>query len=230
MIIKLKYVGSETEIYLNGIYFLKDEYVQLEEYQKFKFQTDIEIENLINSSDLIVNSGSNDIANTTAAISYLRSASIFSSSFAVDLDNTDQLIDSDIETIISANRILWDILEDYSLTDQQFNPPIDGVWNANGTIAVKNPTNVKTVAIEIWRNDEPWFTVSQQAPSPTATTFLPFSCDVDAYASESHYFDLRIHLTKEDALLPCEITISGSDEETAWGMTFSQQLVSPSPT
>lgn len=230
MIIKLKYVGSETEIYLNGIYFIKDEYVQLEEYQKFKFQTDSETESLINSSDLIVNSGTNDILNHAAAISYLRSASIFASSFAVDLDNTDQVIDSDIETIINSNRILWDILEDYSLADQQFNPPIDGVWNANGTITVKSPTNVKTVAIEIWRNDEPWFTVAQQAPNPTGTTFLPFSCDVDAYASESHYFDLRIHLTKENSSDPCSISISGSDEETAWGMTFSQQLVTPSPT
>lgn len=184
---------------------------------------------MIDDGSLVVNDGVNDLENKAAAYSYFMAASTFASTLALDMDNLDQVIDTETETVILTSRKLWDVLGDFDLPTYKFIPPIDGVWNANGTITVYDPVNVKNVAIEIWRNDEPWFTVAQQAPSP-GKTFLPFSCDIDAYASEGHNFDLRIHITKDEPLDPVSATISGSDEETAWGMTFLQQLVTPSPT
>jgi len=88
---------------------------------------------------------------------------------------------------------------------------------------------VARISLQIWRNDEPWFTVAQVI-AQAGLTFVPFSCDVDAYNSSSHDFDLRIVLEKTNPLDPVSATISGSDEESAWGMTFLQQLVTPSPT
>ena len=228
MIRRLKYTG-ETEIFIIGALFEPEVYYEIEPHDIRRFQEFESLKDMIDDGSLVVNDGVNDLGNKAAAYSYFMAANTFASTLALDLDNVDQVVSTDTETVIAAGRKLWDILGDYDLTAQKFYPPIDGVWNANGTIAVKSPTNIKSVAIEIWRNDEPWFTVAQQAPS-AGTTFLPFSCDIDAYASEDHDFDLRIHITKDQLLDPCEITISGSDEETAWGMTFLQQLVTPSPT
>jgi hypothetical protein len=147
----------------------------------------------------------------------------------VDKDNTDQFLDVATPILVVANRVLWDLLGDFDLTSEKFFPPIDGVWNANGTIAVKDCVNVARISLQIWRNDEPWFTVAQAVAHP-GLNFIPFSCDVDAYKSEDHDFDLRILLDPIAPLDPVSATISGSDEETAWGMTFLQQLVGTSPT
>lgn len=178
---------------------------------------------------MISYNGTNTIGSPEKSKSFIDAATTFASSLAVDKDNVDQLVEVDTPVVVQANRILWDLIGDFDLTTDKFFPPIDGVWNANGTIAVKDLTNVGIISLQIWRNDEPWFTVAQILAND-AMNFIPFSCDVDAYNSSSHDFDLRIKLDKVDPGQPCSATISGSDEETAWGMTFLQQLVTPSPT
>ena len=59
---------------------------------------------------------------------------------------------------------------------------------------------------------------------------LTFTCDVDAYASEAHDFDIRLQVEAVVGGDPVSIVISGTDEETAWGMTFLQVLTIDSPT
>ncbi len=227
MIRRLKYTG-ESEIFILGVLFIPDEYYTIETYDIRRFQEYENLKTMIDDSLLVVNDGNSDL-NAVAGYSYFMAAYTFSSSFALDLNNIDQEITTDIATKIEAERKLWDSLGDFDLATSKFNPPIDGIWNANGTITVKDPVNIAKVQIEIFRNDESWFTVAQVAPG-SGTTFMPFSCDIDAYKSAGHDFDLRIHLQKIDVGLPCSITISGSDEETAWGMSFLQQLEGESPT
>lgn len=213
-----------------GQEFPADNYIELQDTFRNELKNDPVFIAAINDGFINVSyNGTDPISSASKAISFLKATQTFQSTWATDKNNIDQVVLGDDPVLIEAKRTLWDLLGDYDLITSKFFSPIDGIWSSNGTICVKNQVNVKNVAIEIWRNDEPWFTVNQKPPSD-GLTFIPFSCDVDAYASEDHNFDLRIHLEKINPTDDCQITISGSDEETAWGMTFLQQLVTPSPT
>jgi len=184
-------------------------------------------EALFNAGDLVIDG----MVGSTRMLSYLRSSRSFASTFAVDKnDDTDQLIDDVSTVLIVANRVLWDLLDDYNLSESAFYPSIDGIWNLNGTITVKSMVNVARIRIDIYRNDELYFTVTDKYVAAENALALPFSCDVDAYKSENHNFDIRIRLDKIDTNAEIEATISGSDEETAWGMTFLHPLEQDSPT
>tara|TARA_R110000868_G_scaffold86760_3_gene243229 strand:+ start:137 stop:823 length:687 start_codon:yes stop_codon:yes gene_type:complete len=228
MIRRLKYTG-ETEVFIIGSLFDPGVYYEIQPHDIRRFQEFESLKDMIDDGSFVVNDGVNDLENKVAGYSYFMAANTFDSSIAMDLNGIDQVVTVDSPVVIAAQRKLWDALGDYDLPTNKFSPPIDGVWNANGTIAVNNQDNVAKIQIEIFRNDELWFTVAQVSPS-TGSNFVTFSCDIDAYKSESHNFDLRIHLQKINEVDPCSITISGSVEETAWGMTFLQQLVTPSPT
>lgn len=213
-----------------GREFLADTFVEVAE----SIQKELAADEIFKASiddgfvDLSFN-GTDLISSPIKARSFLDSATTFATSWAVDKDNTDQEINVATPVVIEANRILWDLIGDFDLTSEKFFPPIDGIWNSNGTIAVKDCVNVARISLQIWRSDEPWFTVAQVV-AHSGLNFIPYSCDVDAYKSDDHDFDLRIVLDRIAPLDPVSATISGSDEETAWGMTFLQQLVTPSPT
>lgn len=213
-----------------GLEFLADTFVEISDSLRHQLVADDDFLTAIDSGFVILSyNGVNSISSASKAKAYLMANVGFQSSYAVDKNNEDQVI-TDLEAnVIVSERVLWDIIGDYDLGQSKFIAPIDGIWNHNGTIAIKNPSNVSKISVEIWRDDEIWFTVSQKSPT-AGTTFLPFSADVDAYHSEAHTFDLRVRLEKINEVDPISATISGSDEETAWGMTFLQQLVTPSPT
>jgi hypothetical protein len=213
-----------------GREFIADVFVELEESLQRELAVDDVFKSAIDDGFVLVSfNGVDSISSAAKAKAFLESATTFASSWAVDKDNTDQLLDVATPILIEANRVLWDIIGDFDLTSEKFFPPIDGIWNANGTIAVKDCVNVARISLQIWRSDAPWFTVAQVV-AHSGLNFIPFSCDVDGYKSEDHDFDLRIILDPIAPLDPVSATISGSDEETAWGMTFLQQLVTPSPT
>lgn len=146
--------------------------------------------------------------------------------FAVDKDNIDQEVTGAAVTVITGGRSLWDNFASFDVGTSKFVPTVDGVWNLNGTITVRDIVGATSVAVDVYRNDELWFTVAFAEISGQTSIALPFSCDVDAYASSSHDFDLRIRLAPETATA----TVSGSDEETAWGMTLVAPLEQESPT
>lgn len=213
-----------------GREFLADTFIEVQEALQKELAVDDIFKASIDDGFVEISFNGTDLIGSPAkARSFLESATTFASSWAVDKDNTDQTVDVATPVVVEANRILWDLIGDFDLTSEKFFPPIDGIWNANGTITVKDCVNVARISLQIWRNDEPWFTVAQTV-AQSGLNFIPFSCDVDAYRSSDHDFDLRIQLDPIAPLDPVSATISGSDEETAWGMTFSQQLVTPSPT
>lgn len=223
-------VSNDVDRTFQGREFLADTFVEVAEYLQKELATDEVFRSGIDDGFVSISyNGSDVITSPSKAKSFLDSATTFASSWAVDKDNVSHAIEVDTPVVVVAERTLWDIIGDFDLTTSKFFPPIDGIWNANGTIAVTDCTNVARISLQIWRNDEPWFTVAQVIPT-SGLNFIPFSCDVDAYNSSSHDFDLRILLEKTNPLDPITATISGSDEETAWGMTFLQQLVTPSPT
>lgn len=149
------------------------------------------------------------------------------STFAVDKDNVDQLvIGNNITTLISVRK-LWDNNNEFSLDTHKFIPKHNGVWNANGTITFVAGLTVNAVKFHIYRNDEIYFTVWSDDHIVGGNKYVAvFSCDCDCYATSEHNFDLRIELLGTDA----EAVISGSDEETAWGMSFVARLDGESPT
>jgi hypothetical protein len=222
--------SNDIDRTFQGLEFPANIYVEVFDYLRAQLLLDEVFLTAIDSGFVTISyNGVNAISSATKAKAYLRANVGFQSSFAVDKNNIDQVITVDSAEKLAAERVLWDTIGDYDLGQSKFIPPIDGVWNCNGTIAVKDCLNVARVAVQIWRDDELWFTVSQKVPN-AGTTFLPFGCDVDAYNSEGHNFDLRVALDKTVAEDPISATVSGSDEETAWGMTFLTQLVTPSPT
>ncbi len=166
-----------------------------------------------------------DIVVNHEAMSMFRS-NYHASSFAVDKDGVDQEIVGNSVTKVTSNRVLWDNDEDYDLEDNIFTPGANGVWNVNGTIAVTPSVTCTRIDLHLYRNDEIYFTVASVSTSITSKCFITFSCDFDAYVTSGHYFDLRIEL---HGLLPTA-TISGSDEETAWGASFIVSLSGESPT
>jgi hypothetical protein len=213
-----------------GREFLADTFFEVAESLQKELATDEIFRSGIDDGFVSISyNGADIISSASKAKSFLDSATTFASSWAVDKDNVDQLVEVDTPAVITAERVLWDLIGDLDLITSKFFPPIDGIWNSNGTVAIKDCTNVARISLQIYRNDEPWFTVAQVVPT-VELNFVPFSCDVDAYNSSSHDFDLRIVLEKTNPIDPVSATISGSDEETAWGMTFLQQLVTPSPT
>lgn len=171
--------------------------------------------------------GINPAGNPEACLSLFLARNTFRSTFAVDKNNIDQdVIGTDV-AIITPERVLWDSNGDFNLTSGKFVPPVNGVWNLNGTIAITPSSSVSRVLLHIYRNNELWFTVSSiKTPIPSVKNYMVFSCDVDGYATDGHEFDIRIELT---GTLPTAV-ISGSDEETAWGMTFLTTLHGISPT
>jgi hypothetical protein len=213
-----------------GREFLADVFVELEESLQRELAFDDVFKSAIDDGFVLVSfNGVDSISSADKAKAFLESSKTFASSWAADKNNVDQVIEEDSAVVANAERIIWDLIGDYDLLTSKFFPPIDGIWNANGTIAVKDCVNVARISIQVWRDDELWFTVAQVVPH-SGLNFLPFSCDVDGYKSAEHDFDLRILLEKTNPLDPVSATVSGSDEETAWGMTFLQQLVTPSPT
>lgn len=238
MIKKVKYTGEEAITFL-GVPLEPDTLYEIQPHELVRWQWDSQVEEWIGDGTLVVNTGDVDLEDPVQAISYLRVAQFYPSTWAVDkhtVDEEEVETDHDQEvtttdsTKIDAKRILWDQMGEVDLENSNWAPSINGIWHLNGTVALKSCSNVARARIEIFRNDELWFVVADQPVGPLTSANLIFSCDVDAYASESHVFDLRLALVKENPLAAVSATISGSDEDTAWGMTFVQPLAGHSPT
>jgi len=149
------------------------------------------------------------------------------STFAIDKDNIEQVVVGNDVTMVLSVRKLWDNNNEFSLDTHKFTPKHDGVWNANGTITFVAGLTTSVVKFHIYRNDEIYFTVWSDEHIVEENKYVAvFSCDCDCYASSEHNFDLRVELIGDDA----EIVITGSDEETAWGMSFVAKLEGESPT
>lgn len=220
MIIKIKN-DTGAEILARGTPIAPGAWYQIQHHELLNWQFDDQIAALISDGSLIV--GNDDygleIQRPSTAMAFLRSSAPFPSSFAIDKEEIDQSISTDASTKITAERILWDLGEDFDLAESKFIAPVNGVWNANGTILINNFVNVSRLNLEIWRNDELWFVVGSWAVN-TADLYAVFSCDVDAYKTSSHEFDLRIRMEKIIPLDACSAVISGLAEHTSWGMTF----------
>lgn len=212
-------------------------FYQIEQKELLRWQTSSDVEDSIISGDFVMSfDGVNLIDDSTAGVAFLRSFSSYPSTYAVDKFDAendlpvDQVVTTTDPTLIDAERKLWDLLNDFDISTSSFAPKLDGVWNLNGTVTLKDLENVQKISICIFRNDALWFIAAERDVGLDPTLSMAFSCDIDAYASYSHVFDLRIALTKIVELDPISATISGLEEETAWGMTFLQVLRQTSPT
>lgn len=152
-----------------------------------------------------------------------RVGTVTTPSFAVDMDNVDQEIVAGVTKVLGT-RVLWDKTGVYDTENHKYVCDRDGVINLNGTVTVSAMAGVNEVAVDIHRNDEIYFTVAERSVVGEAKTALAFSCDVDGYKSSDHDFDIRVRIDAGTA------TISGSDEETAWGGSWVATLHQESPT
>lgn len=224
-----KYIKSvgQDRVY-NSITLVADAFVEIPRNLVVEFVTNpAVIADIENGNLLISHNGTLEITNVTAALEFFSSPEVLKASHAIDKEGINQNISGTSVTKITANRLLWDELEEYDLTNSRFYPPYNGVWNMNGTVAITPGLTVTRMNLHIYRNDELYFTVaSEKNPIANKKTFLTFTCDIDGYAEEGHYFDLRIEL---EGVAP-EATISGSAEETAWGGSLVTLLHGTSPT
>lgn len=173
----------------------------------------------------LVTAGWSIVANAEYDLYCDRVGTVTTPSFAADKDNVDQTI-SGGTTMLTASRVLWDKTGVYDATSSKFTPDRDGVVHINGTVTLRDMVGVNSASLDIYRNDEIWFTVSQREVNGQSVAALTMSCDVDGYRSSEHNFDIRVRIEPETATA----TISGSDEETAWGGSWVAALYQESPT
>lgn len=149
------------------------------------------------------------------------------SSLAIDKDGTNQDLTTDDWELVTADRVLWDINEDYVIADNDFLVPIDAIYKFDCNIRVYDLSNVAEIELAIFKRGDPddyWFIIDRQYPSILNLTevVLGKSIAFDMYKDE--LFCMKIKMTKVVALTAISATIDGNDDYTAWGYDLSKKL------
>jgi hypothetical protein len=145
------------------------------------------------------------------------------SSLAVDKYGTDQVIGSSEWTVLTSERIIWDINSDYSKETDDFVVPYNGIFFHDGQFKFKNMSGVSEIEIALFKrgveNDDYWFVLAHSyglsgVPDIQISTGTSF----DFYTGESYCVKIKLSGSTPSA------TVDGSDDYTSWGYTFSRRL------
>lgn len=160
--------------------------------------------------------------------SYFSSNSVsLSSSVAIDKDATDQSI-SDVNWIlVTADRIIWDIDEDYDATTDDFVVPIDGVYKFDCKLRIVDIVNCDQIELAVFKRGSPddyWFIVDRQYPNDMGLSELILSGAITFDMYKDEHYCLKIKMTKVDSGSAVTATIDGDDDYTAWGFDLSKRF------
>lgn len=151
---------------------------------------------------------------------------VLTSSLALDKDGTNQSISGNGWTVVTANRVLWDINEDYDNSTNDFVVPIDAVYRMDALMVVKNIVQCQQIELAIFKRGEPddyWFLVDRKYPALLSLQEVVLSNNIafDFYSEERYC--LKIKMTPTILGNP-QATIDGDDDYTAWGYDLSKKL------
>ena len=178
------------------------------------------IEDIQNGVVVMSRDGVNDIENVENSLLLLSTVE-FRCSVAIDKNSINQFIQGTNPIVVSADRILWDIGEDYDLAAEDFVVPADGVYYFDSQIRVTNLANVSSIELALYKRGEPddyWFILDKQAVGGQTEIQLNGATEFDFYKDER--YALKVIMYKTLPLVDCSCTISGDDDYTAWGYTL----------
>lgn len=220
-----KYIHNLTQETLSyqGRSIEADEYYKIPSNLYLEFADDAQLEaDIINNVVALSRDGITDIASKDNAIHFLKLKE-FRSSIAVDKNGINQQVSGTAATVVVADRVLWDLGEDYDVGGDHIDIPYDGIYSFDCQIKLTNITNCSFIELAIYKkleNGQDYWFILDRKPVGTATELqMNGATQFDFYKGEQ--YDLRILLTKSLPLLECSCTISGDDDYTAWGLNLS---------
>lgn len=178
------------------------------------------IQDIQNGLVALSRDGENDISNIENSLLLLSTVE-FRCSVAIDKNNINQFMQGTDPVIVSADRILWDIGEDYDLATEDFVVPADGVYSFDSQIRVTNLSNVSSIELALYKRGQPddyWFILDKQAIGSQTEIHLNGATEFDFYKDER--YALKVIMYKTLPLINCSCTINGNDDYTAWGYTL----------
>lgn len=178
--------------------------------------SDIEIGDVVLSRD-----GQTDLVTIENNLALL-TPDTYRISIAVDKENISQYASGVDPVTINAERILWDLHEDYDIDQNSFIVPIDGVYFFDCQIKLTNISNIACVELAIYKTGSPddyWFILDKKDVTSLSEIQLSGATSFDFYKNDS--FKLKLIMTKVLPMNQCSCTIDGSDDYTAWGYSLN---------
>lgn len=217
-------VSGETKIYqgkeiADNAYFL----IPPPLYQEYSDNQDL-ISDIENGLIKVSRDGVTDINTIQNALSHL-STEQFRCSVAVDKDGIDQFISGTSPVVITSDRVLWDLNENYDITNDNFVVPIDGVYSFDCQVRISSFSNLAAVELAIFKRGSPddyWFIIDKKFVNSLSEIQLSGSTEFDFYKHEEYCLKLILHKTLP--LVPVSCTIEGNDDYTAWGYSLRYLL------
>lgn len=148
--------------------------------------------------------------------------------FAHDRGGADMAIEGTDWAPLQPMRILWARELGKDISTPVFRLPVDGVYNQDFQARFKSLVNVKRIEVGIFQkvegeDDDFWFTLKKETvPTGDTEIHLGGMTQFDFHKGEEYY--LAVQLTPIDDGQPCSASLSGSDDYTAWGCSFSTEL------
>ena len=214
--------GSDKEY--QGIVISDGQYYEIPSNLYLEYANNTILHEDIQNGDITVSrDGLNDIESLDNALAIIK-LTRQRSSLAVDKDGVNQNVSTTTPTVVTADRVLWDINEDFNITDSSFVVPHDGVYSFDCQVRVTNISNCSFIELAIYKKlesgDDYWFIIDKRDVGTLTELQLSGATLFDFYKDEE--YDLRIILTRTLPLVGCSCIISGDDDYTAWGFDLNQ--------
>jgi len=197
---------------------------EITEEARLLWATDDSVLDAIDSEKLGVVVDDEPAGHATSKAMLLRSQA---ASLAVDKgsEGPDQTITANDWEVIDANRVIWDIEENYDLETNDFVVPYSGIYFCDGQWQITDMINVSSVEVAVFKREENetsyWFILDKKEFAPLAevsTTQMSAGTNFDFYEGERYTIKIKITGLLSSA------KISYDDDFTAWGFSFIRQL------
>lgn len=189
-----------------------------------KLRDSSDIITLIDSETIILNDGTNDLSIEGSKHLINIDQNEYNSSLAIDLNNIDQNITDNTWIEIDNQRVIWDLNSDFDLENNEFNVPLNGIYFIDVQIRIKNISSTADIELAIFKRiegepDDYWFILDKKV-TISGETQLTAGTSFNFYKDEKYVIKIKVSGTNVNAI------IDGSDDYTAWGITFEKALIS----
>lgn len=188
---------------------------------------DSEMETFIANGDLVALNVEDEELSPGIGWSYFSTRSItVSSSLAVDKDGTDQALTGTDWIDVQAERIIWDLNEDYDVSTDDFLVPDNAIYKFDPMMRIKNIVDIEEIELAIFKRGSPddyWFLIDRQYPAAQGLSEVVLSNSIafDFYTGERYCVKIKMVATSGGTPTA---DIDGSDDYTAWGYDLSKKL------
>jgi len=188
---------------------------------KWDKMRDIEnIYDLIDAGTLVVNNGIKDLSASEGKHLIRIDQEEHICSLAIDRNNVDQDFDGTNWTELTAERILWDLNNNYNIETNEFTVPKDGIYYVDIQLRLKSLISVGEVELALFKRteagDDYWFILDNKSVTGSSV-HLSGATSFDMYKDEIFVFKAKL-----SGGLFISGKIDGNDDYTAWGITFQK--------